>query len=90
MSSFFQIVATVYAMVAGAPADTIGSKSYFHHPFETMEECKAYLNTDEFAVHRTELAEMVVHRFGPDHVPKLTIVAACEEIKARGGDEGKI
>ena len=90
MSSFFQIVATVYIMVAGAPADTTGSKSYFQHPFETLEECKAYLNSDEFAVHRTELAQMVVHRFDADHVPKLTITAQCEEQKAKGGDEVKI
>jgi hypothetical protein len=90
MSSFFYIVATVYVMATGAPADTTGTKEYFRHQFQTLDECKAYLNSDDFAVHRQELAGMFVSKFGAENVPKLTITASCEEQKATGGDEGKI
>ena len=90
MSSLVFIVATAFISLAGAPADTQGTKFGFHHPFITMDECKAYLNTDEFAVHRTELVQMIVHRFDEDHVPKVTIMAVCEVKEAKGGDEGKI
>ena len=90
MSSFFFIVATIFVVTAGTPTNPDGDKRFFRHHFETMDECKAFLNSDEFAARRTELAGLYVSKFDADHVPKLTILAQCEEYKAKGGDEGKI
>jgi len=95
MSHFFYIVATVYVMLAGKPADTEGTKQYFQHKFETMDECKAFLNRDDFAQHRQKLTEMFVRRFPADQVPQITIVTECGEKKpapdfSNAKDDGSI
>ena len=78
MTVFFYIVATVYISLAGAPADTTGSKTYLQAKFETMDQCKTYLDSDAFHTNRTQLAEMLITKF-KEPLPKLTIAAVCEK-----------
>lgn len=88
MTSFFVIAATVYLMIAGKPVDPAGEKQYLQIKFQTMEECKALLDSAQFPGYRAVLAAMYRNKI-PEN-GSIAITAVCEPAKAKAADDGSL
>lgn len=60
----FNLVAVIFAVVNGVPADKPSNVMTYNQTFETLEACMAFPKTDEGLILRNELKELVQSQGG--------------------------
>jgi hypothetical protein len=72
---FFTVVATIFTLVNGQPAATSADKLYNPAHFETMDQCRDWMGSEDFKTAREALGHLVERTYDPGTV----FTVACEE-----------
>ena len=73
-AAFFTVVATIFALVNGQPATT-PEKLYNPAHFETMDQCRDWIGSEDFKTAREALGHLVERTYAPGTV----FTVACEQ-----------
>ena len=73
MNEFFMVVASIFVLVNGQPAAE-PDKLYNPAHFETMDQCRDWMGSEDFKTAREALGNLVARSYNPDTV----FSTACE------------